>query len=275
MTARPPLRVLIVDDEPIARSGMRALCGQDPELHVVAECVDGVQAVAAIETLSPDVVLLDVQMPGLDGFGVLRELTVSRLPVLIFVTAFDRFALRAFDVHALDYLLKPFDDARFAAALVRAKAAVRSRRTDEMGRRMQALIDDVAGAGAIPASSGTGESPTPGTGYTKRIVVRERERTLLIRTRDIDWIEAADYNVALHVGGTKHLMRESMASLEARLDPAMFFRAHRSAIVNLDRVREVQPYFGGDLVMLLTTGAAVRLSRGRRGILEARLGQSL
>ena len=265
MTA--PLRVVVVDDEPLARQGMCGLLARDPELDVVAQCADGAQAVAAIAGLAPDLVLLDVQMPEMDGFEVLRELGPARMPVVVFVTAFDRFALRAFDVAAVDYLLKPFDDERFDRAMARAKHAVRNAEAGELGRRLMRLVERQG----TPAPESPAAAAAATAGYATRLVVKGAGRTVFVRVDDVDWIEADDYYAKLHVAGKTHLLRETMGSLEARLDPARFFRAHRSAIVNLDRVREVQFLFRGEHVVILHDGTKLKLSRSRLEKLEAML----
>jgi two-component system, LytTR family, response regulator len=259
----PPIRVLVVDDEPIARSGMITLLARDPELSVVGECGDGLSAVSAIGELDPDLVLLDVQMPEADGFEVLRAIDAERMPVVIFVTAYDQFAVRAFEVNALDYLLKPFDDERFTAALERAKRALRQDSVSlaDLGRRVAGLLDQTAaGPSARPLS---------------RLIVKETGRAIFLSVDELDWIEAADYCVKLHVRGQTHLIRQSMQSFEGRLDPQRFFRVHRSALVNLDRVKEIQPLFKGEHVVILQDGTRLRLSRNRKDSLEALLGQSL
>lgn len=258
----PPLRVLVVDDEPLARSGVAELAARDPELAVVGECGDGAGALAAIRSLRPDLVLLDVQMPELDGFELLRRLAPRERPAVVFITAYDQFAVRAFEVHAIDYLVKPFDDARFAEAITRAKTAVRAARGGELNDRLTGLLEQLAGG-------------LPAAGWLTRIVVKTAGRSVLVHVEDVDWIEAADYCVKLHVQQRTHVMRESLQALEARLDPARFFRVHRSAIVNLDRVTELSPSFKGEPVILLRDGSRIPLSRGRRGELESRLGQPL
>jgi two-component system, LytTR family, response regulator len=260
-----PLRVVVVDDEPLARSGMCGLLARDPELTVVAQCADGAEAVAAIAGLKPDLVLLDVQMPEMDGFEVLREVGPARMPVVVFVTAFDRFALRAFDVAAVDYLLKPFDDERFDLAIARAKHAVRNAEAGELGRRLMRLVER-QGEPAPPAAA-----PTEPARHATRLVVKSAGRTVFVRVEDVDWIEADDYYAKLHVGEKTHLLRETMGSLEARLEPTRFFRVHRSAIVNLDRVREVQFLFRGEHVVILHDGTRLKLSRNRLEKLEAML----
>jgi two-component system LytT family response regulator len=258
----PRLGVLVVDDEPLARSGVTALVREDPELEVVGECGDGASAVDAIRSLKPDLVLLDVQMPELDGFEVLQHLEPGELPAIIFVTAYDRFAVGAFEVHALDYLVKPFDDARFVEAITRAKAAIRGARAGELSERLAGLLGQLGGG-------------APAEGWLRRIVVKTAGRAVLVRVEDIDWIEAADYCVKLHVQDKVHVLRESLQTLELRLDPARFFRVHRSGIVNLDRVTELQPVLKGEHVVLLRDGSRLKLSRGRRRDLETRLGQPL
>ena len=263
MTA--PLRVVVVDDEPLARSGMCGLLARDPELSVVAQCADGAEAVAAIAGLKPDLVLLDVQMPEMDGFEVLREVGPARMPVVVFVTAFDRFALRAFDVAAVDYLLKPFDDERFDLAIARAKHAVRNAEAGELGRRLMRLVER---QGAPVAEAPPAAEPAR---HASRLVVKSAGRTVFVRVDEVDWIEADDYYAKLHVGEKTHLLRETMGSLEARLEPTRFFRLHRSAIVNLDRVREVQFLFGGEHVVILHDGTKLKLSRNRLEKLEAML----
>jgi two-component system, LytTR family, response regulator len=257
-----PLRVLVVDDEPLARSGVADLVREDPDLQVIGECGDGASAVKAIRGLRPDLVLLDVQMPELDGFDVLRRLDPDELPAVIFITAYDHFAVGAFEVHALDYLVKPFDDARFAESIARAKAAIRGARTGELSQRLAGLLEQLTAGG-------------PAEGWLSRIVVKTARSVVLVRVEDIDWIEASDYCVKLHVQGRVHVLRESLQALELRLDPSRFFRIHRSGIVNLDRITELQPFFKGEHIVMLRDGSKLKLSRGRRRELETRLGQAL
>jgi len=241
------IRVLIVDDEPLARRAIRMLLGPDPDIEIVGEC-SGVEGAEGIERTNPDLVFLDVQMPEVDGFDLLEQIGPARAPVVIFVTAYSDYALRAFEMHALDYLLKPVSDERFAAALVRGKEQVRLRRA---GREPE------AGLGAMLRERSRA---------TRRILVRDRSRTSVIDVGTIDWIEAADYYVLIHAGAETHLLRETMNELEQRLDPGAFFRAHRSAIVHLERVREI-----GESTLGLADGTRVRLSRGRRRALEAQM----
>jgi two-component system LytT family response regulator len=245
MRARP-LRTIIVDDEPLARESVRVLLRRDPEIEIAGDC-SGVDAAALIERTSPHIMFLDVQMPEVDGFDLLEAVGADAVPAVVFVTAYDEYALRAFEVHAIDYLLKPFDDARFERALSHAKERARSR-----GQKNERLADLVRERSR----------------YLKRFLVRVRDKIIVVNTDDIDWIEAADYYVSLHVGSKTHLLRESMADLETRLDPERFFRAHRSAIVNIDRVREIHPMFRGDCALVLADGTQVKLSRTRRDDFE-------
>jgi two-component system LytT family response regulator len=246
------LRVMVVDDEPLARQAIRLLLGGDPEIEVVGEC-SGADGAATIERTQPDLLFLDVQMPEVDGFDLLETVGIDRAPVVIFVTAYSEHALRAFEVHAIDYLLKPIADERFGRALARGKELVRLRRGgDSADPRLAALLRERSR-------------------LTRRILVRDRDRTRVIDAETIDWIEAADYYAQIHAGGEKHLLRETMTELEQRLDPARFFRVHRSAIINLDRVREIHPLFRGDRELVLADGTRVRLSRARRAAFEAQL----
>ncbi|HEY6842523.1 MAG TPA: LytTR family DNA-binding domain-containing protein [Thermoanaerobaculia bacterium] len=230
--ARVTLRTLIVDDEPLARESIRVLLERDPEIEIVGEC-SGVDAAALIARKRPHIMFLDVQMPEVDGFDLLGRIGEQAVPAVVFVTAYDEFAIRAFEVEALDYLLKPFDDARFARTLERAKQRALS-------------------------------PPPKSQDYRQRFLVRVRERVVVVNASDIDWIEAADYYVTMHAGGRTYLLREPLADLEKVLDPAVFFRVHRSAIVNLGRIREIHPMFHGDSVLVLTDGSQVKLSRSRR-----------
>jgi two-component system LytT family response regulator len=272
-----PIRVLIVDDEPLARAGLKKLCEVDPEIEVVGECADGRAAVAAIEQVEPDLLLLDIQMPGLDGFEVLRAVGPDRMPQVIFVTAYDRFALRAFEVHALDYLLKPFGDKRFLNAIARAKQALRDAERNDLRARLFGLLeavglDEQPGAEQSHAAIDSCNATHP---FVTRIAVKERGRVFLVKADEIDWIEAADYCAKLHVRDRVYVIRESMKSLAARLDPDRFFAVSRSAIVNLDRIGEIQPFSRGSQVVILKDGTRVTLSRTRRQALARLLGQSL
>jgi two-component system LytT family response regulator len=271
-----PIRVLIVDDELLARQGLRKLCERDPEIEVVGECADGRAAAAAIEQIEPDLLLLDIQMPNMDGFEVLSAVGLDRMPQVIFVTAYDRFALRAFEVYALDYLLKPFSDKRFFDAIARAKQAIQQTGQSDLRARLLALLEAVGfEERAVREPSRTGADATTAIpSFASRIAVKERGRVVLVRTDEIDWIEAADYCAKLHVRERAYVIRESMKSLAARLDPAQFFAVSRSAIVNLDRIHEIQSFARGSHIVILSDGTRVTMSRARREVLERRLGQS-
>ena len=264
MSAVPtlPVRTLVVDDEPLARAGMRGLLADDPDVALVGECANGREAVAAIRAHAPDLVLLDVQMPEVDGFGVVREIGAAAMPVVVFVTAFDQYALRAFEARALDYLLKPFSDERFHEALARAKEQVRQRRLGALSAQLAALLG-VAG-GAAPATPAT---PEP----TTRLEVRLGGRRMFVAVADIDWIEASDYYVRLHAGGRSHLLRETLQELADRLDPRRFVRVHRSAMVAVDRVAELRTDGAGRHVLLLRDGTRLPVSRSRREQVEQAL----
>jgi two-component system, LytTR family, response regulator len=241
------LRAVVVDDETLARQRIRHLLRRATDVEVVAECDNGMEAVKAIEDLRPDLVFLDIQMPELDGFGVVEAVGADRMPPTLFVTAYDQHALRAFEVHALDYLLKPFSPERFHQALDRARRWCL--------RQTEGKIPDL---GALLAGLRQ-ERP-----WVDRLLVRQGDRHVLVRTATLQWIEAEDNYVRLHLEGTSHLLRQTMTGLLARLDPAQFRRIHRSAIVNLDCIKEFQPWSGGDHLVIMRDGTKLTLSRTYR-----------
>ena len=245
---------MVVDDEPLAREGLVELLRAMPDVEIAGAFADGVSALHAIDAKVPDVLCIDIRMPGVDGFDVVAALDPDRTPALIFVTAYDAFAVRAFEVNAMDYLLKPVTAERLAAAIDR----VRDRKRPEpmTPERLTDLLEKLA------------STRSPGVG---RLIVREVGRVVVIPTSDVDWIEGADYYARLHIGTKSHLIRESLSSLERRLDPARFQRLYRSAIVNLSKVRVVEAAERGDGVVVLTTGARIRVTASRRGELERRL----
>ncbi|RKH12522.1 DNA-binding response regulator [Corallococcus sp. CA053C] len=263
------LRVLLVDDEPLARRGLKQALARHPDATVCGECRDGREAVTAIREQRPHLVLLDVQMPELDGFGVLREVGAEQMPAVIFITAFDAFAVRAFDVHAVDYLVKPFDDGRFDEALSRARQRLRAGEAAELGRRLADLLSDAPPKPAGPQAT----APSP-SAFKDRLLVSVGTRAVLVPVADIEWIEADDYCVTLHVDGKAHVLRETLAALEARLDPECFVRIHRSAIVNVACIREVHRPSPTEQVVVLGSGQRLRVSRSRREHLERRLGRA-
>ena len=251
------IRTLIVDDEPMARERVLSLLHREPDIEVVGECADGAQAVSAIERLAPELVFLDVQIPVMDGFGVIRALAPRRLPLVVFTTAYDEYALRAFEVHALDYLLKPFDGPRFLRTLDRARERLERQRAGDLGKRLLAMVQDLKPEPAQPPD---------------RLVVKSGGRIFFIRTDEIEWVDAAGNYVRLHVKGEAHLFRETMSAMEARLDPGRFVRIHRSHIVNVDRIKELLPGTG-DHAVILRSGVKLPLSRGYKDRQQERMGR--
>ncbi len=247
------IRVLIVDDEPLARETVRLLLDDHDGFVVVDECENGNQAVDAIRKYRPDLVFLDIQMPERDGFGVIKAVGPKQMPVVVFATAYDQYALRAFEAHALDYLLKPFDDERFEQALERAAERIRQRQVDTLSDRLINLLES--------HNNHIGAEATPE--YLQRVMIKTRDAVFFVNTDDIDWIEAAGDYVNLHVGIKKktHLLRETMTGMMKKLDPKQFVRIHRSSIVNISRIRELRPFFHGDYIVLLNDGTELKLSR--------------
>lgn len=270
------IRMLVVDDEPLARGKIRAMVARDAEVEIVGECSNGLEALAAIQELAPDLVLLDVQMPEAGGFEVLEALHEQgeegapprRLPLVIFVTAYDQYAVRAFEVHAFDYLLKPFDRERFEAALLRVKTQLARERAGRAGaregggdldRRILALLEQIKAE----------------TRHTARLVVKTAGRVFFLDVGEIDWIEAEGNYVRLHAAQKSYLLRETISRLESRLDPKNFIRIHRSTVINLSRVRELQPWSHGEYRVILRDGTELTLSRNFRDNLQAALGNNL
>ncbi len=253
-TAADRIRTIIVDDEPAARRGVRLLLERDRAVEIVGEAATGAEAAELIRREKPDLAFLDVQMPGSDGFEALRQVDSATAPTVVFVTAYDEYALRAFEVHAIDYLLKPYDDARFGAALQRAKEEVRRRQTDTVNVRLTQLLDYIQTSGGA-----THQTPEP---PGDRILLKSSGEIFFLKAEEIDWIEAEGDYMKFHVAGRAHLMRETMARLEARLDPQRFIRIHRSTIVNIDRLRKLSPSFAGEYAVVLNDGTKLKLSRG-------------
>jgi two-component system LytT family response regulator len=256
---------MIVDDEPLARRAIRLLLKNDSEIEIVAEAGSGSDAVKLVAQHSPDLLFLDIQMPGMNGFDVLEKIDAARIPAIVFVTAFDQYALRAFEVHALDYLLKPFDDTRFEKALRQAKTQVEQREINKLSRKLFAMLED------REAEAGAAEPRAERSKYLTRLMIKSASRIFFLKVEEIDWIGAEDYYVKLHFGRKSHLLRESMNELEAKLDPEKFLRIHRSSIVNLDRVTELHAHFNGDYVVILHDGTELKLSRSRREQLQSLL----
>ena len=251
------VRALIVDDEPLARGRLRALLEKEPEAEIVGEAAHGLEAVDRIGELKPDLVFLDIQMPELDGFGVLASIDPEHRPLIIFVTAFDEFAVKAFEARALDYLLKPYDRERFRGAFNRAVEELRRANPAPAQARVDGLVSDLDAAGRA----------------SDRLAIKSNGRILLIRPGDIDWVGAADNYVEIHIGTETHLVRETITAWEKRLSTVLFLRISRSAIVNLDRVKELQPLFHGEYAVILRNGVRLTLARSQREKVDQLLGR--
>lgn len=250
-----PIRALLVDDESHARDTLRHLLQKQPDVEVVGECANGTAAVEAIRRTTPDLVFLDIQMPGLSGFDVLRAVGGGRKLDVVFVTAYDQYALQAFEVNAVDYLLKPYSDARFHDALHRARTRLAERSMHELNDRLEKLLVHID---HTPRANGREEE------FIDRLPVKQAGDIFFLDVDEIDWVEAQDNYVGLHVDKKKHLLRETMSGLEKKLDPRRFVRVHRSAIINVDRVRVVQPEPSGEYAIVLENGTTLHTSRGFR-----------
>lgn len=251
------IRTVIVDDEPIAREGLRVYLAEYSGVEIVAECTNGLEAVAAIGELSPDLIFLDVQMPGMNGFEVVESIGGEDMPAVVFVTAYDKYALKAFDVSAVDYLLKPFDAERFQKAFQRAKDQIQNRETDLVNKALRNLLETI----------------NPLRKYIERFVVKAGGRIFFLPVNEIDWIEASDNYVSLHAGSETHMIRETLTSLDEKLNPEDFIRVRHSAIVNIKRIREFQLLFNGEYQILLKSGAKLTSSRRYRKRVANLLGE--
>ena len=251
------IRVVIVDDEPLAREMLREMLQSDPQVTIVGESSNGREALEVINSTAPDLLFLDIQMPELGGFEVLENLGKAAIPHVIFVTAYDHYAVRAFEFHALDYLLKPFDQERFDLAWERAKIQILRERNGGVDQRILALLEELKA----------------GSKYLERLVIKSAGRIYFLETHDIDWIEAEGNYVSVHSGKKAHLLRETISSLEAQLDPRKFVRIHRSSIVRIDRIHELQPWFHGEYRVILQGGTQLTLSRNYREKLQEALGK--
>jgi two-component system, LytTR family, response regulator len=252
-------RVLVVDDEPLARDLIREMLANDPDAEIVGECANGRDAIEAIRTVSPDLIFLDVQMPELGGFEVLESFAGAELPAIIFVTAYDQYALKAFEVHALDYLLKPYDRDRFDSAWQRAKARVFEEQVNRRDQQIMALLNELRA----------------GSQYIERLVIKAEGRVFFLDVDDIYYIEAEGNYVGVHNGQRSYLLRETIGGLESQLDPKKFLRIHRSAIVRIDKIKELQPWFHGEYRVILEGGKQLTLSRNYRAKLQQAVGNSL
>lgn len=242
------IRTVIVDDEPLARKFLVQMLNDDPDTEIVAECASGYEALPAIKKHRPDVLFLDIQMPEMDGFSVLQAIDQRHLPLIVFVTAYDQYAMRAFEVHALDYLLKPFDDQKFERTMQRVKAQIRGRQTDKIDAQMLSFLKELNGRSS----------------FLERISIKAADRILLLKVNDIDWIESDDNYVQIHAGKSNHQLRETITNLERQLNPAKFLRIHRSTIVNIERIELLEQMFHGEYRVILKDGSQLTLSRRYR-----------
>ncbi len=270
------IRALVVDDESLAREALVVMLGGDPEMEVIGECRNGKEAVTAIREQLPDIVFLDIQMPEMDGFQVIEEVGAKRMPVTVFVTAYDKYALRAFEAHALDYLLKPFDHDRFNSALQRAKTFVRQQKIGEMSESLFAVLQDM--------KVKTAESPAPADNRKSeraaqqepldRVVIKSSGGIYFLKIEEIDWVEGAGDYLSLHSASGTHLIRETMGTFQAKLDPRKFLRIHRSTIVNIERIKDIRPLIKGEYIVTLTSGERLKASRGYRPELQRLLDEA-
>lgn len=254
------IRTLIVDDEPLAREKLRGFLEKETDVEILGECRDGREALENIERDRPDLVFLDVQMPEMDGFEVLENLDSDRLPIVVFVTAYDQYALKAFDVHAVDYLLKPFDRKRFIEAMGRARSDVERQQVGSVKQQLLELLQEVESRRSK---------------YPSRLVIKTSGRVVFLKVDEIDWVDAAGNYVRLHSGNESHMLRETMGRLEERLDPEKFLRIHRSTIVNIERISELQQQFHGDYLVVLKNGRRLTLSRSYRDRIQDLLNRSI
>jgi two-component system LytT family response regulator len=256
------IQTLVVDDEPLAREGILLLLKKDPEIEIIGECNNGRQAVKVLKDESIDLLFLDIQMPEMNGFQVLEDISSENMPVVIFVTAYNQYAIQAFKVHALNYLLKPFSDEQFYTALKHAKDYIKMKNFKELSKRMINLLEnhstDILGK----------EISQKDSKYINRIAISSTGRVYFIKVNEIEWIEASDYYVQLHTGNKTHLLRETMNNLETKLNPAKFMRIHRSTIVNLDCIQGIEPYFNGEYLVILNNGTKLKVSRNRKDSLK-------
>ena len=255
------IKALIVDDEILGRNRIREILRKDSDIQLVGECANGRDAVDAVLKFSPELLFLDVQMPEMDGFAVLEAIPPERMPMVVFVTAYDQYALQAFEVYALDYILKPFDAGRFQRTLQHAKSQIRKSRGNMLNEGLRNLLEEL--------------KTFPKTKYPERLVIKSAGRVSFLKTSEIDWIESEGNYVRLHVGKETHLLRETLNQMEERLDPDQFLRIHRSTIVSLDRIKELQPWFHGEYRVLLKEGTQLLLSRKYREKLRDLLGRTI
>jgi two-component system LytT family response regulator len=259
VTSAPSIRALVIDDEPLAREMIREMLEGDSDVEIIGECANGREAVAAIRSLSPDLIFLDIQMPELGGFEVLESLKNENVPNIIFATAYDQYAVRAFEVHALDYLLKPFDRERFEAAWKRAKGLIRDDRFNQRDQHILALLEELKA----------------GPRYLERLVIKAEGRVFFLDIDEVHCIESEGNYVRVYNGKKTYLLRETISGLESQLDPKKFLRIHRSSIVRIDKIKELQPWFHGEYHVVLENGKQLTLSRNYRANLQEAVGRPL
>jgi len=262
------IRTIIVDDEPLARRGLELRLREAADVEIVRQCANGREALAAINELQPDLMFLDIQMPGMSGFDVIKQVPQESLPMIVFVTAFDRFAIEAFEAHALDYLLKPVDETRLERALGRVRAQHEQRQAVAQREQLMAMLADVTGKGEIEPGPGTGTNAAAARRYATMLPIRVGRETIRLDVAAIDWIDAAGDYMCVHAASQTHVLRATMKELEEMLDPEVFQRVHRSTIVNLARVRSLRPHLNGECFLKLESGQEVKLSRSFRDKVE-------
>jgi two-component system, LytTR family, response regulator len=271
------IRTIIVDDEPLARRGLELRLQDAPDISIVRQCSNGREAIAAIANDAPDLMFLDIQMPGVSGLEVVAQVPQESMPMVVFVTAFDRFAINAFEAHALDYLLKPVDEQRLARALDRVRAQWQQKLAAAQREQLMALLADLTGKGEIAPdalTTATGQASSAPRRYATLLPIRSGRETVRLDVATIDWIDAAGDYMCLHAAGQTHVLRATMKELEDMLDPAVFQRVHRSTIVNLARVRSLRPHLNGECFLKLQSGQEIKLSRSFRDKVEMLLDRS-
>jgi len=268
------IRAIIVDDEPLARRGLELRLRGATDVEIVRQCGNGREALAAIAELQPDLMFLDIQMPGLSGFDVLKQVPQESLPMIVFVTAFDRFAIEAFEAHALDYLLKPVDEARLAHALDRVRAQWQQRQAVAQREQLMAMLADQTGNGELAREATSAAVDAAARRYASMLPIRVGRETIRLDVAAIDWIDAAGDYMCVHAASQTHVLRATMKELEQMLDPQVFQRVHRSTIVNLARVRSLRPHLNGECFLKLESGQEVKLSRSFRDKVELLLDRS-
>ncbi|MGF1543594.1 MAG: LytR/AlgR family response regulator transcription factor [Parvularculaceae bacterium] len=262
------LRVVLADDEPLANEGLRARLEALGDVEVVATCANGREAIKSIKALAPDLVFLDIQMPGIDGFGVVRSLLGGPAPAIVFVTAYDKYAIDAFEANALDYLVKPVEEERLRDAVHRAREAIRAKSAAERETRLVEMLASLSEEDRDRIKELLDDGPTASERYTERLSFKDGAKVVILNADDIEWIDAAGDYMCIHAGGKTHIIRETMKTLEQRLDPARFQRVHRSAMVNVDKVKELHPHSNGEYFLILENGSELKLSRSYKDVVQ-------